>query len=79
MLALSDFNVNAILGIMVSMTIIIALVFDFLFLPSMMILLAGFIHPKPTPGQVAAPHTETESGADGKARDQTQGIPSEVA
>ncbi|MCP5019430.1 MAG: MMPL family transporter [Ketobacter sp.] len=47
MLALSDFNVNAILGIMVSMTIIIALVFDFLFLPSMMILLSRFIHPTP--------------------------------
>ena len=48
MLALSDFNVNGILGIMVSMTILIALVFDFLFLPSMLMMLKSFIHPNST-------------------------------
>jgi len=64
MLALSDFNVNAILGIMVSMTIIIALVFDFLFLPSMMILLSRFIHPKPqtSPTQNTAPTDRISEG-----------------
>lgn len=56
MLALSDFNVNAILGTMVSMTIVIALVFDFLFLPSMMILLSRFIHPTSNP--IPAPQAE---------------------
>jgi predicted RND superfamily exporter protein len=49
MLTLSDFNVNAILGTMVSMTILIALIFDFLFLPSMMILLGRFIHTRKQP------------------------------
>ena len=37
MLALSDFAVNSTLGIMVSLTIVIALIFDFLFLPSLLL------------------------------------------
>jgi len=48
MLALSDFNVNAILGSMVAITIIIALLFDFLFLPSLMIVLARVLLPMPS-------------------------------
>lgn len=45
MLALSDFAVNSTLGIMVALTIAIALVFDFLFLPSLLLL---FSRKKPT-------------------------------
>lgn len=59
MLALSDFNVNGILGIMVSMTILIALVFDFLFLPSMLMMLRSFIHPNST-----APIENDNSGSE---------------
>lgn len=75
MLALSDFNVNAILGIMVSMTIVIALVFDFLFLPSMMILLARFIHPQSTNRADLVPPEQVQQSS---PRPQTQGIESEV-
>lgn len=78
-LALSDFNVNAILGTMVSMTIVIALVFDFLFLPSMMILLSRFIHPKPNAQlEQAAPLPEIATAPVATPR-QEQGIPSETA
>ncbi len=35
-LALSDFNVNAMLGVLVSSTIVIAIIFDLLFLPSVL-------------------------------------------
>lgn len=45
-LALSDFKVNSTLGIMMSMTIIIALVFDTFFLPAMLLLVRKFIHPE---------------------------------
>lgn len=55
MLALSEFNVNGILGIMVSMTIVIALVFDFLFLPTMMVMLKNFIHPTIKKESTSAP------------------------
>jgi len=75
MLALSDFNVNAILGIMVAMTIVIALVFDFLFLPSMMILLARFIHPQSSDRAAPMP---TEQAQKSSPQRQTQGIESEV-
>lgn len=37
-LALSDFNVNSTMGIMVAMTIVIALIFDLLFLPSLLLM-----------------------------------------
>ena len=75
MLAHSDFNVNAILGIMVAMTIVIALVFDFLFLPSMMILLARFIHPQSSDRAAPMP---TEQAQKSSPQRQTQGIESEV-
>ncbi|MBA57062.1 MAG: RND transporter [Pseudomonadales bacterium] len=79
MLALSDFNVNAILGIMVSMTIVIALVFDFLFLPSMIILLSRFIHPRRTaPASTATQMEQSEHAKPRAAKEPTQGIHGEV-
>lgn len=63
MLSLSDFNVNGILGIMVSMTILIALIFDFLFLPSMMIHLRKYLNRGSIPGDeghALAPHQQTQ-------------------
>jgi predicted RND superfamily exporter protein len=45
-LALSDFKVNSTLGIMVASTIVIALAFDLLFLPAMLMMLNKLIHPQ---------------------------------
>lgn len=45
-LAFSDFKVNSTLGIMVSATIVIALLFDAFFLPAMLMLMRKFIHPE---------------------------------
>jgi predicted RND superfamily exporter protein len=52
-LALSDFNMNAYMGIFTACTITLALIFDFLALPALLLWLdSGQI--KPTPGVVAA-------------------------
>lgn len=61
MMALSDFNVNAILGTMVAMTIVIALIFDFLFLPSMIILLSRFLVTENNQTAVANAATRSET------------------
>ncbi|MAR93010.1 MAG: RND transporter [Pseudomonadales bacterium] len=71
MLVLSDFNVNAILGTMVSLTIIIALVFDFLFLPPMMQLLARFIHSGNNTAASRSVPPETAASPTGRQRDRS--------
>ena len=42
-LAISDFSVNSNLGIMISMTIITAVVYDFLFLPPLLLIISKFL------------------------------------
>jgi predicted RND superfamily exporter protein len=64
MLALSDFNINKMLGILVSGTIVIAIIFDILFLPSVLKVFpidrTAFYKPKPnSPDAVPAPAAAT--------------------
>jgi len=64
MLALSDFNINKMLGILVSGTIVIAIIFDILFLPSVLKVFpidrTAFYKPKPnSPEAVQAPAAAT--------------------
>lgn len=49
-LMLSDFKVNSTLGLMVAGTIVIALFFDALFLPALLVMARRFAHPETTAG-----------------------------
>ena len=64
-LTLSDFKVNSVLGSMVASTIIIALVFDSIFLPSMLLVFRKILHPEE---RQQPPEEQVQSPAESKKK-----------
>ena len=61
-LAVSEFQVNSSLGIMVSLTIVMALVYDFLFLPALLIFADRWLRPKEIErNETAGPHQGSQA------------------
>ena len=57
-LAVSDFAVNASLGIMVALTIVLALVYDFLFLPALLVFADKWLHKTSQTNENSAPQQD---------------------